>query len=114
MQSTDDEKPHVRRTVKESKIILSLCIVPQASADDFKTIRERFQERGFKRTRVVRVRKTKEFFVLRRVDALSNVHLWLSEYLVERISSRIPRAQNTRRIALGIHINDEHALTPAR
>src|SRR5262249_20881107 len=113
MQSTDDEKPHVRRAVKESKIILLLRIVPNAPTDDFKAIWERFQQWGFKSTRVVRIRKTKEFFVLCRVDALSDVHLRFSEHLIERISSRVSRAQNTRRITLGIHIDNENALAPA-
>src|SRR5919197_5519388 len=110
MESTDDEKPHVGRAVKEGKIIMELRIVSNASPDDFKAIWERFQERWFKSTRVVRIRQTKEFFVLCRVDALSNVHLRLSKYLVERISPRVSRAQNARRITLRIHIDDEDAL----
>src|ERR687888_1605714 len=110
MQSTDNEKPHIWWAVKESKIILLLRIVPNAPTNDGKAIWERFQERGFKSTGVVRIRKTKEFLVLCRVDALSDVHLRLSEYLVERISPRISRAQNTGRITLGIHVNNEHAL----
>src|ERR1043165_4184876 len=114
MQSTDDEKPHIRRAVKEGKIILLLRIVPNTSPDNLKAIWECFQERGFKSTRVVRIRKTKEFFVLCRIDALSDVHLRLSEYLVKRISPRVSRTQNTRRITLGIHVNDENALAPAR
>src|SRR5690242_7224377 len=114
MQSTDDEKSHVRRAVKESKIILLLRIVPNTPTDDFKTIWECFQERGFKSTGVVRIRKTKELFILRRVDALSDVHLRLSEYFIERISPRFSRAQNTGCITLGIHINDEYTLATAR
>src|SRR5919198_218044 len=114
MQSTDNEKPHIWWAVKESKIILLLRIVPNAPTDDFKAIWERFQQWGFKSTRVVRIRQTKEFFILCRVDALSNVHLRLSKYLVERISPRVSRAQNTRRIALRIHVDDENALAPAR
>src|SRR5690349_5500550 len=114
MESTDHEKPHIRRTVKEGKIILLLRIVPNTPSDDFKAIGQHLQQWGFKSTRVVRIRKTKEFFVLRRVDALSNTHLRLSKYLVERISPRLARAQNTRRITLRIHIDDKHALAPAR
>src|SRR6266581_5786578 len=105
MQSTDDEKPHIRWAVKERKIILLLRIVPNAPTDDFKAIWERFQQRGFKSTRIVGIRKTKEFFVLCRIDTLSDVHLRLSEYLVERLSAMVSRAQNTRRITLRIHVN---------
>src|SRR5262245_59782746 len=100
MESTDHEKPHIRRTVKEGKIILLLRIIPNTPPDDFEAIWEHFQQWGFKSTRVVRIRKTKEFFVLCRVDALSYIHLRLSKYLVERISPRVSRAQNTRRITL--------------
>src|SRR5262245_27653133 len=114
MQSTDDEKPHIWRAVKESKIILLLRIIPNAPTDDFEAIWERFQQWGFKSTRVVRIWKTKELFVLCRVDALSDVHLRLSKYFVECISPRVSRAQNTRRITLRIHIDDKHALAPAR
>src|SRR5215510_2091409 len=112
MQSTDDEKPHIWWAVKESKIILLLRIVPNASPDDFKAIWERFQQWGFKSTRVVRIRKTKEFFVFCGVDALADVHLRLSKYLVERIATRVSGAQNARRITLRIHVHDKHALAP--
>src|SRR5215831_9298199 len=93
MESTNYEKPHIWRTVKEGKIILLLCIVANAPPDDFEAIWEHFQQWGFKGTRVVRIRQTKEFFVLCRVDALSNVHLRLSKYLVERISQGLSRTK---------------------
>src|SRR5690349_6041295 len=114
MQSTDDEKPHIRWAIKKSKVILLLRIVPNAPADDLKAIWERFQQWGFKGTRVVRIRKTKEFFVLCGVDALSDVHLRLSKYLIECISPGVSSAQNARRITLGIHVDDKDALAPAR
>src|SRR6266700_1500994 len=114
MHSTDDEKPHIRWAVKESKIILLLRIVSNAPTNDFKAIWERFQQWGFKSTRVVRIRKTKKFFVLCGVDALSDVHLRLSKYLVERISPRVSGAQNARRITLRIHVDNKNALAPAR
>src|SRR5215813_3403977 len=114
MESTDHEKPHIRRTVKEGKIILLLRIVPNTPPDNFEAIWERFQQWRFKSARVVCIRKTKEFFILCRVDALSDVHLRLSKYLVERISPRVSRAQNARRITLRIHVDDKHALAPAR
>src|SRR4030095_4659423 len=114
MQSTDDEKPHVRWTVKKSEIIVVLRIISNASPDNFKAIGECFQQWGFESTRVVCIWKTKEFFVLCRVDALSDVHLRFSEHLIERISSRVSRTQNTRRITLGIHIDNKDTLAPTR
>jgi hypothetical protein len=104
----------MQRAVKGGKIILLLRIVPNTPPDDLEAIREHFQQRGVKSTRVVRIRKTKEFSVLRRVDALSKVHLRLSKYLTEDISPRVSRAQNTRRITLRIHVDDENAPGPAR